>query len=214
METALAPTAVCFPEREVGFWTRGAATYHLPVRGGKLNPWWGTAMGQQAQFVHHQPLSSWIRRASEGRELVSIKQCDDHYWFAAKQKNTIINRSGWLHQTARAAQRGHSPVASPGIKSPSSCLTPLLEHDGPACHAPNATVRRAESLFPTGKLRHHLFQPPATLDFLWRRGIFNATEVQKPSIVASSDTLAGRWQETVIWNDRALGKKSCVSCLC
>ncbi len=213
METALAPTAVCFPEREVGSEREGPQL--IICLSGEVNWTLGGARRwvnrHNSSTINHFQVD---RRASEGRELVSIKQCDDHYWFAAKQKNTIINRSGWLHQTARAAQRGHSPVASPGIKSPSSCLTPLLEHDGPACHAPNATVRRAESLFPTGKLRHHLFQPPATLDFLWRRGIFNATEVQKPSIVASSDTLAGRWQETVIWNDRALGKKSCVSCLC
>lgn len=114
--------------------TRGAATYHSPVRGGKLNPCRGMAMGQQAQSVHHQPLSTWIRRASERRKLPSIKRRDDHYGFAAKQKNTVINGSDRLHRAARAARRGHGPTASPGIKSLSSCLTPLLHRDGPACH--------------------------------------------------------------------------------
>lgn len=121
-----------------------AATYHSSVRGGKSNPCRGIAMGQQAQSVHHQPLSTWIRRASERRELLSIKQCDYHYGFAAKQKNTVINRSDRLHRAACGARRGCGPVASLGIKSLSSCLTPLLHRDGPACHSAdcNSPTRR------------------------------------------------------------------------
>lgn len=52
----------------VGWGVVGAATYHLPVRGGKLNPWQGTAMGQQAQFSHHRPLSVRIRQEGERGE--------------------------------------------------------------------------------------------------------------------------------------------------
>lgn len=75
---------------------------------------------------------------------------------------------------------------------------------------PTATVRRAESLFPTGKPRHHLFQPAATLGLPWRRGIFNmAQKYRNPQLLLPQTHSPKDDKETAIWNDRALEKKLC-----
>ncbi len=117
-----------------------------------IDPGGAPAMGQQAQFVHHQPLSIWIQWASEGRELLSIKQCADHYWFAAKQKNTVINRSGWLHRplaqlnegTALWPHRASNPVFlfDPITRAWWACLSPrrMQQSDAPN-HSPRQVSR-------------------------------------------------------------------------
>lgn len=79
---------------------------------------------------------------------------------------------------------------------------------------PTATVRRAESLFPTGKPRHHLFQPAATLGLPWRRGIFNTLQKYRnpplllPQTHSPEDDKRLRSGTTEHW------KKSYVKCLC
>lgn len=127
--------------------TQPKPTYHLLVRRSKLNSLWGTEIGQQAQFFCLHPLFTSTRR-----------------------KRATVNPAAWqsLQVCSEAEKCCNKQVLPPSItpfiphlkcsgllallsvKSPSSCLTLLREHDGHPCHsewlqhsdAPNLSFRQ------------------------------------------------------------------------
>lgn len=127
--------------------TQPKPTYHLLVRRSKLNSLWGIEIGQQAQFFCLHPLfTSTRRKRATVNPAVwqSLQVCSEAEKCCNKQVLLPSITPFILHLKCSGL------LALLSVKSPSSCLTLLREHDRHPCHlewlqhsdAPNLSFRQ------------------------------------------------------------------------